>query len=164
MLGLWLKPSPIAASRLLRGGKIDTLTTASDLGHARTIINLRREPDPTHLSGVRIVHIPAIDGLENYKTTTHQVRDWVSKALRALVVAEPPVYVHCTAGRDRTGVVIAAALVLGDVRPPIVIEEYMLSDNGNAVAIRTAIDGILFSRVEIVDKRALRDWLLVGST
>jgi protein-tyrosine phosphatase len=157
-LSLWLTPSPIASGRLLRGGKVDPLTTAEDLGHPKTIINLRKSVDPTHLS-IPTVHLPAIDGVENYKTSSHQVRRWVSDALTAIIAAEPPVYVHCTAGRDRTGVVIAAALVLAGVAAPIVIEEYMLSEGSNAVAIRTAIDGVSIGNPKLVDVRALQQWL-----
>ena len=158
-LGSWIAPSPIASNRLFRGGKIDLLTTAEDIGNPRTILNLRRGPDPTHLAEITIVHVPAIDGIENYKTSTHRVRQWLSDALRALITATPPVYVHCTAGRDRTGIVIAAALLLADVSPTTVIEEYMLSEGANAVSIRTAIDGILLSRTELIDKSQVRDWL-----
>lgn len=158
-LGLWLEPSPLPAGRLLRGGKLDALTTLEDLGLPRTILNLRRGPDPIHLAGVTLVHVPAVDDLENYETGLRRVRDWVSRALRALIAAEPPVYVHCTAGRDRTGVVIAAALVLANVPPTVAIGEYMLSDGGDAAAIERAIGGILGAREGLVDESALRRWL-----
>jgi protein-tyrosine phosphatase len=63
------------------------------------------------------------------------------------VLANPetawPVYVHCTSGRDRTGVVIAAALLAIDVPRQVVAEEYLLSDGADLVAINRAIDGIL---------------------
>lgn len=156
-LGLWLDPSPIPEGRLLRGGKFDTLTNLEDLGNPRTILNLRRGPDPVHLHGARIVHVPAADGLENYDTRQRQVRDWLTKALRVLASAELPVYVHCTSGRDRTGIVVAAALVLIGVPPAIAIEEYLLSDGADLASIELAMVGILEARAGLaLDERALR--------
>lgn len=143
-LSLWLDPSPIPVRRLLRGGKFDQLSALEDLGLPRTILNLRRGPDPEHL-GVRLIHIPATDDLENYDTRQRRVRQWLTSALEVLSdpTTEWPVYVHCTSGRDRTGVVIAACLALIGVPREIVIEEYMLSDDADRPAIELALDGIL---------------------
>ena len=139
-LGLWLDPTPIPPGRLLRGGKFDLLASLADLGHPATILNLRRGPDPLHL-GVPIVHVPAADDLENYDTSQRRVRDWITRALA--VLADPatkwPVYVHCTSGRDRTGVVIAAALLGIGTPREIIAEEYMLSEGSD----RAAIEGLL---------------------
>lgn len=144
-LGLWLDPSPIPAGRLLRGGRLDPLAKPADLGHPATILNLRRGPDSKHLEGVRYLHVPAADDLENYDTSLRRVRKWLGAALA--VLADPstawPVYMHCTSGRDRTGVVIAAALLLLDVPPAVVIEEYLLSAGANRSSIQRAVDGIL---------------------
>jgi protein-tyrosine phosphatase len=162
-LGLWLDPSPIPAGRLLRGGRMDLLTTPADLGHPATILNLRRGPDPTHLDGVRYLHIPAADDLENYETGLRRVRTWLSSGLK--VLADPktawPVYVHCTSGRDRTGIVIAAALLLLEVPPAIVIEEYLLSDGAEPSSIRRAVEGILAGSGSLgVNPARLREGLL----
>ncbi|AUX31341.1 MULTISPECIES: tyrosine-protein phosphatase [Sorangium] len=145
MLGLWFDVSPIPAGRLLRGGRFDLMTTAGDLGSPSTILNLRRGPDPAHLPGVRYVHVAAEDDLENYDTRQRRVRSWLGKALSVLATPDLawPVYVHCTSGRDRTGVVIAAALLAIGVPRQVVAEEYMLSDGADPIAIDRAIDGIL---------------------
>jgi protein-tyrosine phosphatase len=144
-LGLWLDPSPIPAGRLLRGGRLDVLTTARDLGHPRTILNLRRGPDGKHLEDVRYVQVAAANELENYSTRERGVRKWIAEALG--VLADPgtawPVYVHCTSGRDRTGVVVAAALLVIGVPRGIVIDEYLLSDGADRRQIQRAVDGIL---------------------
>ncbi|NUP08814.1 MAG: hypothetical protein HOW73_22435 [Polyangiaceae bacterium] len=142
-LSLWLEPSPLPRGRLLRGGKFDELTALADLGSARTILNLRRGPDPTHLAA-RLLHVPASDELENYDTRQHRVRQWLGRALDILAdpATEWPVYVHCTSGRDRTGVVIAAALISIGVPRNVVFEEYMLSDGADADAITLALDGM----------------------
>jgi protein-tyrosine phosphatase len=145
MLGLWLDPSPIPTGRLLRGGRFDVMMTAADLGAPRSILNLRRGPDPGHLEGVRHLHVPAEDDVENYDARQRRVRVWLGKALSALASPEVagPVYVHCTSGRDRTGVVIAAALLAIDVPRAVVAEEYMLSEGADRASIELAIDGIL---------------------
>ncbi|WP_437958337.1 tyrosine-protein phosphatase [Sorangium sp. So ce119] len=144
-LGLWFDVSPIPAGRLLRGGRLDLMTTAGDLGSPGTILNLRRGPDPGHLTGVTYVHVAADDDVENYDTRQRRVRSWLGKALSVLVAPGLawPVYVHCTSGRDRTGIVIAAALLAIDVPRQVVAEEYMLSDGADPIAIERAIDGIL---------------------
>lgn len=145
MLGLWLDPSPIPSGRLLRGGRFDAMVTATDLGSPRAILNLRRGPDPSDLEGVTYLHVPAADDVENYDTRQRKVRLWLGKALSALAAPEVPwpVYVHCTSGRDRTGVVVAAALLSIGVPKEVVAEEYMLSDGADRASIDLAIDGIL---------------------
>ena len=144
VLGLWLDPSPIPTGRLFRGGRFDAITTANDLGSPRAILNLRRGPDPSHLAGTTCLHVPAEDQVENYDTRQRRVRLWLEKALS--VLASPstnwPVYVHCTSGRDRTGVVVAAILLSLDVPRQVVAEEYMLSEGADRPSIEQAIDGI----------------------
>lgn len=142
-LSLFLPHPPIPEGRLFRGGKIDSFTTAASLGHARTILNLRRGPDPDHL-GIRVLHVPADDTLENYDTAHRLVRRWVEKALSALAPPdiEPPFYVHCAAGKDRTGIVIAALLAVLGVAREIIVEEYLLSDGVERAAIEGALDGL----------------------
>lgn len=144
-LGLWLDPSPIPAGRLFRGGRLDALTTPADLGSPATILNLRRGPDPRHLDGVRYLHVPAADDLENYSTHERRVRTWLREVLAELTSAGTawPVYLHCTSGRDRTGVVVAAVLLLLDVPPPVVVEEYLLSEGADRGLIQRAVEGIL---------------------
>ena len=143
-LGLWLEPSPVPMGRLLRGGKFDALATLADLGTPRTILNLRRGPDPQHLTDARYLHVPADNDQENYDTTQRSVRLWLGRVLGALVdpATAWPVYLHCTSGRDRTGIVVAAALLLIDVPRSVVVEEYMLSDGADLAQIERAIDGL----------------------
>lgn len=89
----------------------------------------------------------------------------MDQALGVLAAPETPwpVYVHCTSGRDRTGVVAAAALVLVGVPRSIVVEEYLLSDGGLRPNIERAIDGVLGGRARLtVNVTALRVALGVG--
>jgi protein-tyrosine phosphatase len=142
-LSLWLDPSPIPVERLFRGGRFDTLSRLEDLGHARTILNLRRGADPNHL-GLSVIHVPAPDDLENYDTGGRRVSDWIRRALGVLAAPETqwPVYIHCTSGRDRTGVVIAAALVTLGVPNDAIVAEYLLSDGADAGLIARALEGL----------------------
>jgi protein-tyrosine phosphatase len=143
-LSLFLPAPPIPYQRLFRGGRIDSFTTPASIGNARTILNLRRGPDPDHLDGIRLLHVPADDTLENYDTANRLVRRWVEKALSALASPdiEFPVYIHCTAGKDRTGIVVAALLTAIGVEREIVVEEYLLSDGVERAAIEGALDGL----------------------
>jgi protein-tyrosine phosphatase len=145
ILGLWLDGSPIPSQRLFRGGCFDTLTNAADLGNPRTILNLRRGPDPDTIANARIIHVPALDDIENYDTRHRRVQEWLAHCLAVLSSGETawPVYVHCTSGRVRTGVVIAAALVLAGISPDVAVAEYMLSDGAQVELIEPAIDGVL---------------------
>ena len=48
----------------------------------------------------------------------------VVAALRAIADSEGAVLVHCAAGKDRTGVVVALALTVAGVRPDAVVADY----------------------------------------
>lgn len=144
MLSIWLDPSPLAAGLLYRGGKLDPLMGPALAAPVRTVINQRSGPDMP-LAGVRMIHLPAPGGLDRYDTVLRPCRAWVRRVVAQLV--DPtmpwPVYVHCASGRDRTGVIVAAALLaIGDDRT-IAEQEYQLSDEPNVQAIRRAIDGLL---------------------
>jgi protein-tyrosine phosphatase len=67
--------------------------------------------------------------MEFYRTAPEDFGDRFRELFRALCEAEAPLVVHCTAGKDRTGV--AAALVLGalGVDRSELIEDYTLSQS-----------------------------------
>lgn len=162
-LGLWLEPSPVPCGRLLRGGKFDQLATPADIGDPRTILNLRRGPDPSLFHGVDGIHVPASNDLENYDTSQRTVRAWLEKALGVLAAPATrwPVYVHCTSGRDRTGIVVAASLLLVGLPRAVIIEEFLLSDGAEQASIELALDGIERARTPLqVDLAGLRRALL----
>lgn len=117
--------------RLLRGGKLDHVRCAAMIDHPASVLNLRRGPDQVAwLFGARPLHLPASDGLENYDTGHPKVRRWLCRVVQA--AADPqtplPLLVHCTSGKDRTGVAIAAILFNLGVDPALITEEYLLSD------------------------------------
>ena len=51
--------------------------------------------------------------------------DQVVAAVRTIATSEGPVLVHCAAGKDRTGVVVALALGAVGVRPDAIVADYM---------------------------------------
>jgi protein tyrosine/serine phosphatase len=51
--------------------------------------------------------------------------DQVVAAVHTIASAEGPVLVHCAAGKDRTGVVVALALSAVGVRPEAIVADYM---------------------------------------
>ena len=149
-LGILMEgPAPVPPGVLLRGGKFDWLDRPADLGHPRTIVNLRRGPDPEHLAGVRLRHLPASNAVENYETERPEVRDWVEQAIGAIIDRENdlPIYVHCTSGKDRTGVVIAALLWALEVPREVIVDEFLLSDEVARQDIEQALDGLRLAQL-----------------
>jgi protein-tyrosine phosphatase len=49
----------------------------------------------------------------------------VTGALRAVATAEGAAIVHCAAGKDRTGVIVALALTVARVEPEAIVADYM---------------------------------------
>ena len=63
--------------------------------------------------------------------------DQIVAALRSIAHSEGAALVHCAAGKDRTGVVVALALTVAGVRPEDVVEDYAASgDRTEAVLAR----------------------------
>jgi protein-tyrosine phosphatase len=52
----------------------------------------------------------------------------VTGALRSIATAPGAVIVHCAAGKDRTGVIIALALTVAGVEPEVIVADYMATD------------------------------------
>jgi protein-tyrosine phosphatase len=72
--------------RLLRGGKLDAVTTAEQIGVPGTILNVRRGPDSlAQRFGADSWHFPISNEYEKYHTTDPIVRRWLNDlpALRA---------------------------------------------------------------------------------
>ena len=51
----------------------------------------------------------------------------VAGALRAIATAEGAAIVHCAAGKDRTGVIVALALTVAGVEPEAIVADYVAS-------------------------------------
>ncbi|BDP42278.1 hypothetical protein DAETH_22470 [Deinococcus aetherius] len=132
--------------RLLRGGKLDHVRSASEIEAPGTIVNLRRGPDrKPWLFGADEIHIPANDGIENYETCNPVVRRWLNRVVRAIASPEVrlPLMLHCTSGKDRTGVATAALLSTLSIDRELIVEEYLLSDGEvRRESIEHALDGL----------------------
>ncbi len=114
---------------LYRGGKIQHIVDLGEIGHARTIINLRRGPDP-HMEGTVSRHFPISNDYEKYDTADKVVARWLSEIVRFIAREECalPALLHCTSGKDRTGVAVAAILKILGIPDDVIVEEYLLSD------------------------------------
>ena len=63
--------------------------------------------------------------------------DQIVAALRSIAHSEGAALVHCAAGKDRTGVVVALALTVAGVRPEDVVDDYAASgDRTDAILAR----------------------------
>jgi protein tyrosine/serine phosphatase len=68
-------------------------------------------------------------------------RDRIARAFRALAGApEGAVVVHCRAGRDRTGGLVALALKAADVDSEAVVADYALTAGADPGAMRNTLD------------------------
>lgn len=127
-----------ALARIGDEGK-DTLRT---LG-VRIVIDLRDDfeadalPDDLDGLDVTVLRLPVFEGsgasqatigatlVDLYEKILLQHRDVVVGALREIAdTADEPVVVHCTAGKDRTGVVVALALLAVGVDRQTVLDDY----------------------------------------
>ena len=149
--------SPVFPTRkLFRGGKIEFVTDAAAIQHPATILNLRRGPDPEHLPA-SYAHFPASNDLEKYETSNREVRSWLNDVVAFFSQSDTqfPVLIHCTSGKDRTGVVVAALLTIAGIDRSMIVEEYLLSDGEvRSSWIEMALDGFIdpesyFNRVDL---------------
>jgi protein-tyrosine phosphatase len=151
----WLSGENILpAHKLLRGGTTDFVTDICEIGSPGTIINLRQGPDRNDF-GVAHLHFPLENKVEKYHTERKEVRRWLNEIVKRFEREDLqyPVLIHCLSGKDRTGIVVAALLLIAGVRPEIIIQEYLLSEGAVSEAlIRTALQGMhqpnYFNRVD----------------
>lgn len=161
-VGGYVTPAgPVGWGRLLRADSLDALDDESRLLLAelgvRTVVDLRREQErterPDALAGLDVttVHVSIMSGAlptelaaapslaEVYATMVASSGTALAAAVSAL--AEPdalPAIVHCTAGKDRTGVVVALVLALVGVDEADIVADYEISGGclGEAFVLR----------------------------
>lgn len=138
-----------APLRLLRTARLDGLTEddreyLASIG-LRTVVDLRsgfeidRAPDALGTLDVETFNTPprleeagdgAYDLEDLYRSWAEHSGDRFTEAFRAL--ARPgglPGLVHCTAGKDRTGILVALILSLLGVDDKVIIEDYLISNS-----------------------------------
>ena len=113
---------------LFRGGTVNNLFDAKELPKVACVLNLRTGAD-IEFSGIQQLHVPAANSVEIYQTVNGLVRKWANQVLFSILQPNTfPILIHCTAGRDRTGVIIALILLALGMSREIVIEEYLQSE------------------------------------
>ncbi|MFI0424146.1 tyrosine-protein phosphatase [Spongiactinospora sp. 9N601] len=130
---------------LFRADALHRLADPAELADAglRTVIDLREDgerraaPDALHGLSVEVAHIPVFAGgpppeqVELGPLYDHIVDERGAALARAIaVLGRPdalPALVHCTAGKDRTGLVIALALAVAGVPDEVIAEDYALT-------------------------------------
>ncbi|MCP2265377.1 tyrosine-protein phosphatase [Promicromonospora thailandica] len=131
-------PEPITAAGWARA-VADGLTTVVDLRNPAEI-KQARDLMPSAMPAAVVVRStptedmgdphflaacgPWLDHPRSYAPTTAMYPHLVGRALRAVADAEGPVLVHCSAGRDRTGMVAAMLLVLAGVEHQAIAADY----------------------------------------
>ena len=122
---------------------VDAQLQVLDLG-VRQVIDLRRadelESRPNvflESPRVRYLHVPIVDEdpyplvgslVATYRVFLDERRDRIVDVFRAVLAPDGlPAVIHCAAGKDRTGVVIALLLAAVGASPDVIAEDYGLS-------------------------------------
>ena len=157
-LGGYPVPGGVTAwERLLRGDNLEGLTEEDlrwllDRG-ITTVVDLRSEAEtgrkPDQLAsqpGFYYFHCPLLsegDGMPNLETDVGQGyfrmldgSDLVAKAMRTVAAAPAGVLFHCTAGKDRTGLLAALLLGLAGAERTELLADYQVSETYLADVIR----------------------------
>jgi len=146
--------------KIVRGGSIDYIKNLDEIGNAGSIINIRNGPDPMDFK-CDYFHFPMTNKVEKYDTSQKGVKKWLNEIIA--IFENPnlkyPVFIHCLSGKDRTGIVIAALLLILEIDKEIIKEEYLLCDGEvKEELIALAIEGMkdvktYFDRVDILKVR-----------
>lgn len=66
--------------------------------------------------------------ISNYSAIPAAIRPHLRDLIEAIVEGETPVFIHCTAGKDRTGVMMALLLKALEVSDDLIFADYLRSD------------------------------------
>lgn len=154
-----LSRSYLAEQALFRGGKFLVDTSREDIGNPATVVNLRVGRDPV-LDDVTPLHFPTPNTLDAYAVVRGANIKWLVGILNAIAEHQWPVYIHCAAGKDRTGIVVGAILTLLGVPAATILDDYELSDGLlNVRLFRDALDAFaepgFFRKVKVEGLRRL---------
>jgi protein tyrosine/serine phosphatase len=76
--------------------------------------------------------------LNYYRAAPFEERhvDLFSRYFKALTRVDGPVLVHCAAGKDRTGILVALTHHIAGVHPETIVEDYLLTNHPERLAAR----------------------------
>ncbi len=159
-INLILGEKKLHENQLLRGGSIDYVKTLDEIGQAKSIINMRNGADEAAFDA-EYLHFPMSNKIEKYDTSQKEVKIWLNQIIKTFEnpAIQFPILVHCLSGKDRTGIVIAAILLIIGIQKEIIIEEYLLSEGEVKVEwIQLAMDGMqdvdmYFNRINLQNVR-----------
>lgn len=171
--------------RLLRSESPHTLSESGlravlDLGIG-TVVDLRttserdHRPSPLVEAGVHTSHAPIFTDDEDYPdhlATASEVYCWwlrerrtgVAAAMNAVASAPAaPILVHCHAGKDRTGVVVALVLRLAGIGVDAIADDYAISGvqlaemlaRDRVTALERGMDAVRVERLFTVRREAM---------
>ncbi|MDW3192586.1 MAG: tyrosine-protein phosphatase [Cytophagales bacterium] len=155
--------------KLFRGGSIDHVKEHHEIAAVRSIISLRNGPDYQSFEA-DYYHFPMSNKVEKYDTSQKEVRVWLNQILSTFENPELrwPILIHCLSGKDRTGIVIAAILMVLGIDESHIEEEYLLSEGEvKTELIQMAMENMrnskkFFTRVNLdMVRKHLRAALLV---
>ncbi len=177
-----LKTQP---GRLLRSESPHTLSEAGlgallDLGigavvDLRTDSEREKRPSPLVEAGVNTLHAPIFTDDEDYPdhlSTAAEVYCWwlrersagIARAMTAVADApSAPILVHCHAGKDRTGVIVALVLRLAGVSIEAIADDYAVSGiqladmlaRDRVTAVERGMDAVRVERIFTVRREAM---------
>lgn len=145
--GIAASDGRIRSGVLLRSGNLAAVTEAGAetlRGHVRRIVDLRGDEEllrnPTAVTGVPITRLPLFFGSVSsffdrdsslddlYRHMLEQGTAKIVDAVRVIGAGEPTL-VHCTVGKDRTGVTVALALSAVGADREAVVADYALTES-----------------------------------
>lgn len=152
---------------LIRSAALDALTE-DDAAALRglgleLVVDLREPgegPDAVHGLPVRSVPLyrsphgaPSTGAIEDIYAQLLRTRGGaLAEAVGAIAATDGAVLVHCTAGKDRTGLVVALALLVAGVDPEAVVADYARSESTVAerrrVHAEAMLEGLQLSAVD----------------
>ena len=145
--GLPAEGGRIRSGVLLRSGQLSNATTAGAnevRGRVAHIVDLRDgeevAAEPTEIEGPATTHLPLFLGSVRsfFETDTsledlylHLLEESGERLVAAIriIAAGEPTLVHCTVGKDRTGVTVALALAAVGTEREAIIEDYALTES-----------------------------------
>jgi len=150
---------------LFRGGKIEGIQDLAQIGAPKVVVNLRKGVDPTFREVISL-HSPAPDSVEVYDISQGRNRKWIGETIRMIFEVDEhfPCFIHCAAGKDRTGVIIASILSILEIDAKLIHEEYLISMGLLQPAlIRKTIKDLRDPRIyKKLDIKAIRSKFLCG--